>query len=74
MEQKKSIKLENHIYPEGIFTPKDMIDYVCAVYGIDKPDLLISTIKEICSQSQGVEYYGWFDDYFDEWILQDTYK
>lgn len=51
-----------------------MIDYVCAVYGIDKPDLLISTIKEICSQSQGVEYYGWFDDYFDEWILQDTYK
>ena len=62
------IKLENCIYPEDIFTPKDMIDYVCAVYGIDTPGLLISTIKEICTQSQKAEYEGWFSDYFDEWI------
>ena len=66
----KQIKLENHLYPEGIYTPKDMIDYVCAVYGIEIPDLLISTIKEICIQSQKAEYEGWFADYFDEWIVK----
>lgn len=70
----KQIKLKNYIYPEGIYTPKDMIDYLCAVYGIDKPDLLISTIKEICSQSQRAEYDGWFEDYFDEWIKLPTFK
>ena len=67
MEQ---IKLQNHFYPDGIYTPKDMIDYVCAAYGIDTTDLLISTIKEICIQSQKAEYEGFFADYFDEWIVK----
>jgi hypothetical protein len=70
----KEIKLNNHVYPEGIYTPKDMIDYVCAVYGIETPDLLISTIKEICVQSQKAEYSGLFESYFDEWIELKTFK
>jgi hypothetical protein len=65
------MKLENFMYPEGINNPKKMIDYVCAVYGIENADLLIATIKEICVQSQRAEYDGWFSDYFDEWILKE---
>jgi len=62
------INLKNFAYPEGINTPKDMIEYICAVYSIEHSDLLYETIKQICIMSQTAEYEGWFEDYFDEWI------
>lgn len=65
-----SEKLKGFIYPEAIETPNDMIEYVCAVYGIPIKNnaLLKATIKRICELSIQQEYEGWFEDYFEEFI------
>ena len=66
----KQIILKNFLYPDGIYSPQDMIDYLCAVYGIEEKSLLEETIKQIAIFSQKSEYSGWFEDYYDEWVLK----
>lgn len=35
------------IYPEGVVSPREKLDYLKAVYGIDKPNLFDAVIKEL---------------------------
>jgi hypothetical protein len=64
------IKIEGFLYPENIKTPKDMIDYVLAVYGIsdDSKGLIEATIKEICIKALKFNYDGWFEDSYNNFL------
>lgn len=64
------IKKEGMIYPDGITTPKEAIEYVASVYGIkdNENGLLFETFRKLCALSVSAQYDGWFEDYFDEWI------
>jgi hypothetical protein len=35
------------IYPEGVVSPREKLEYLKAVYGIDKPNLFDLVIKEL---------------------------
>lgn len=35
------------IYPEGVVSPREKLDYLKVVYGIDKPNLFDAVIKEL---------------------------
>ena len=39
------------IYPEGVVSPREKLDYLKAVYGIDKPTLFDAVIKELIVDS-----------------------
>ena len=61
----------NEKQKEVIFNcPNDIIESITKVYEINDKDFLISAIRKITTLSQKAQYQGWFEDYFDEWIMQ----
>ena len=52
---KEQIKIEGVMLPEGIFSEKDLVDYMCAVYGIEDKDFLLSVIEYL--QEQAIKPY-----------------